>query len=214
MASIAADSAHGALMDAIYCRQKHIYDATRKFYLFGRDGLIDGLGARPGMAVLEIACGTGRNLDRIAQRWPGAVLHGLDISSEMLSIAEDRLPPDCRLACGDATAFDAQHLLGRNAFDRIVISYALSMIPQWEATIEQACSLLAPGGSLHVVDFGDCNGLSAPLRNALLAWLRAFHVTPRANLLAVMGGIASSHRLKLRTRRGRFGYFRQVTLSS
>lgn len=212
MASIAPPSGHGALMDGIYRRQKHIYDATRKFYLFGRDGLIDGLDARPGTTVLEIACGTGRNLDRIAQVWPGVRLHGLDISAEMLSAARKRLPADCRLACADATDFDAQSLFGQPAFDRIVISYAVSMIPQWEAALEHACRLLAPGGSLHVVDFGDCLGLPKPLRSGLMAWLRAFHVSPRANLLTLMSCLASENGLTMRTRRGRYGYFRRVTL--
>lgn len=213
MASLASASSHGALMDGIYRRQKHIYDATRKFYLFGRDGLIDSLDARPGCTVLEIACGTGRNLDRIGQVWPGSRLHGLDISSEMLSIAQKRLPSDCKLACGDATDFDAQRLFGQSAFDRIVISYAVSMIPRWEATLEHACHLLAPGGSLHVVDFGDCNGLPKPLRTGLMAWLRSFHVTPRGNLLSRMSSLATENNLAMRTRRGRYGYFRRVTLS-
>lgn len=213
MASLAPAPSHGDLMDGIYRRQKHIYDATRKFYLFGRDGLIDGLDARPGARVLEIACGTGRNLDRIAQVWPGVRLYGLDISSEMLSIAQRRLPADCRLACGDAADFDAQGLFGQSAFDRIVISYAVSMIPQWEATLEQACGLLAPGGSLHIVDFGDCKGIPTPLRAGLMAWLRSFHVTPRTNLLSVMSSLAGENGLAMRTRRGRYGYFRRVTLS-
>ena len=31
------------LMDRMYRRQRHIYDATRKFYLLGRDGAIAAL---------------------------------------------------------------------------------------------------------------------------------------------------------------------------
>ena len=30
-------------MDRIYRHQRHIYDPTRKYYLLGRDRLIDGL---------------------------------------------------------------------------------------------------------------------------------------------------------------------------
>jgi trans-aconitate methyltransferase len=41
--------------------------------------------------VLELGCGTGRNLDRIARRWPGMRLHGIDISREMLASARARL---------------------------------------------------------------------------------------------------------------------------
>ena len=37
---VSADSNHAALMNSIYRRQRHIYDFTRKYYLFGRDRLI------------------------------------------------------------------------------------------------------------------------------------------------------------------------------
>lgn len=212
MASVAPAATHGALMDAVYRHQKHIYDATRKYYLFGRDGLIAGLEAAPGMAVLEIGCGTGRNLDRIVRTWPDTRLHGLDISDEMLSVARNRLGAECRLACGDATDFDAAALFGRTTFDRVVISYALSMIPQWRETLAHAASLLAPGGSLHIVDFGDFGGLPAPLRALMHGWLHRFHVSPREDLGELACRIATDRNLGLRTLRGRYGYFRRITL--
>ena len=49
---------HAALMDATYRRQRLVYDATRKYYLLGRDHLIERLDPPEGGAVLEIACGT------------------------------------------------------------------------------------------------------------------------------------------------------------
>lgn len=212
MATLAPSNHHGALMDAVYRRQKHIYDATRKYYLFGRDGLIRGLEAAPGMAVLELGCGTGRNLDCISRAWPGAQLHGLDISDEMLSVARGRLGTGCQLARGDATDFDPQALFGRQTFDRVVISYALSMIPQWQLAMAQAASMLAPGGTLHVVDFGDFGGLPAPFRAMMQGWLAHFHVTPREDLGAVAARVAEHEDLSIRTLRGRFGYFRRITL--
>lgn len=208
-----AQSGHGTLMDKVYRRQKHIYDATRKFYLFGRDGLIRALNASPGMAVLEIGCGTGRNLACIERSWPDAQLHGLDISEEMLSVARAKTGKGALLARGDATDFDAQALFGRGTFDRIVISYALSMIPQWQMAMAQAASLLAPGGSLHIVDFGDFGGLPGPLRAVMEAWLAHFHVTPREDLGAVAARVADDQDLNIRTLRGRFRYFRRITLS-
>src|SRR3546814_6356021 len=78
---------HGGLMDSIYRRQRHIYDLSRKFYLLGRDGLIADLAPPPGGAVLEIGCGTGRNLIAVGKAWPEARLYGVDISAAMLETA-------------------------------------------------------------------------------------------------------------------------------
>ncbi len=204
---------HAALMDRVYRWQRPIYDLTRKYYLFGRDRLIEDLGARPGMAVLEIGCGTGRNLAMIAKAWPGVRLHGLDISSEMLRSARKRLGHSGTLALGDATRFDARALLGREGFDRVVLSYAVSMIPDWEAALEQAAATLVPGGSLHVVDFGNCAGLPGPLRRALLGWLARFHVTPRVDLGNVAARVARDLNLRLDHERGPLGYYQMVRLS-
>jgi len=158
---------HAALMDEVYRGQRHIYDFTRKYYLFGRDTLIAGLDAQPGMRVLEVACGTGRNLARIGKAWPGVRLFGLDISAEMLKSARAALGAEARLGKGDACAFDPQTLLGEPGFERIVLSYSLSMIPDWDSALDHAASLLADGGALHVVDFGDLAGLPGPLAGML-----------------------------------------------
>lgn len=159
---MAGATGHAALMDEVYRGQRHIYDFTRKYYLFGRDTLIEGLNARQGMRVLEVACGTGRNLAKIGKAWPGVRLYGLDISVEMLKSARAAVGNEARLGEGDACSFDPQALLGEAAFDRIVLSYSLSMIPDWEGAYAHAASLLAPGGELHVVDFGDLGGLPGP----------------------------------------------------
>ncbi|SLJ90496.1 class I SAM-dependent methyltransferase [Novosphingobium mathurense] len=204
---------HAALMDRVYRGQRHIYDLTRKYYLFGRDRLIDELECRASHAVLELGCGTGRNLQLIARRWPGVQCHGLDISAEMLKNARKRLGFSGHLALGDATCFDARNLFGREGFDRVVLSYALSMIPGWEAALEQAVAALAPGGSVRIVDFGDLSGLPTPLAGGLRKWLAHFHVTPRVELQTVCARIANDRRLKLEHMRGPLGYYQMVHIS-
>ena len=204
---MASAPTHAALMDEVYRGQRHIYDFTRKYYLFGRDTLIAGLDARPGMRVLEVACGTGRNLAKVAKAWPGVRLFGLDISSEMLKSARAALGDDARLGEGDACAFDPQTLLGEPAFERIVLSYSLSMIPDWQGALKHAAGQLAPGGSLHVVDFGDLGGLPGPFRRALRAWLAKFHVAPRTDLPIVAAAVAATRGLTLESRRGPLGYY-------
>ncbi|MEJ7934935.1 class I SAM-dependent methyltransferase [Sphingobium sp. AN558] len=182
-------------MDGVYRYQRHIYDLTRKYYLLGRDDLIAGLAPPPGGHVLEIGCGTGRNLIACARAWPLAHLYGVDISQAMLetarvSIAKAGLADRVTLALGDACAFDPKALFGRATFDRIFISYALSMIPDWQAALARAATRVAPGGRLEIVDFGQQQGLPPLWRKALFNWLARFHVTPRADLAAAVEALA------------------------
>jgi S-adenosylmethionine-diacylgycerolhomoserine-N-methlytransferase len=185
-------------MDSIYRIQRHFYDVTREPYLPGRDTLIDGLDLRRGGAVLEIGCGTGRNLVRIARRHPGADCYGVDVSRAMLetaarSVARARLASRIRLAAGDATCFDAAETFQKERFDAVVISYSLSMIPAWRSVLEGAARLVAEGGSLNVVDFGDQHGLPDILSRALHAWLARFSVAPRHDLRACCAETARRH---------------------
>jgi S-adenosylmethionine-diacylgycerolhomoserine-N-methlytransferase len=198
---------HAALMDEVYRGQRHIYDFTRKYYLFGRDTLIAGLAATPGMRVLEVACGTGRNLAKVAKAWPGVRLFGLDISSEMLKSARAALGEEARLGEGDACAFDPANLLGEPAFERIVLSYSLSMIPDWQGALTHAAGQLAPSGELHVVDFGDLSGMPVPFQRGLRAWLAKFHVSPRADLPELADEVAKARGLTLESKRGPLGYY-------
>lgn len=200
-----------ALMDRMYRHQRHIYDLSRKYYLIGRDEAIARLSPRPGDRVLEIGCGTGRNLIKAARAYPDARFHGLDVSREMLDTAETairRAELDHRItvAQGDATAFDPVALFGRAAFERVMISYALSMIPPWREALAHALDVVAPGGSLHVVDFGDCAELPGPFKAALRRWLAAFEVTPRDDLGETLAALAGARGLASSAEAWRRGY--------
>ncbi len=195
---------HAGLMDGVYRRQRHIYDLTRKYYLLGRDDLIQGLAARPDDLVLELGCGTGRNLLKAAARYPKAKFLGLDISAQMLETAEKAVATSgrdqIRLAQGDASSFDVQDLFGVQAVDRVFISYSLSMIPPWRATIAAGLDCLKPGGELHIVDFGQQAALPAMFRTALHAWLAKFHVEPRAGLIDAVRAEAATRGAKVEFR--------------
>jgi S-adenosylmethionine-diacylgycerolhomoserine-N-methlytransferase len=175
---------HAEEMDRMYRYQRHIYDLTRKYYLLGRDRMISGLRAEPGSRLLEVGCGTGRNLALTRRYYPQVQLYGLDISHEMLQTARAKLGTDSNiptLLAADATTFSANDF-GVDGFDRIMISYALSMIPSWEEAVANSLRALRPNGSLHIVDFGQQERLPRWFRSMLQAWLARFHVTPRADL--------------------------------
>ena len=104
------------------------------------------------------------------------------LATAAASTARAGLASRIALAQADATAFDPQALFGCASFERVLISYTLSMIPPWRAALAHALDVLAPGGSLHIVDFGDCAGLPGPFKAGLRRWLAAFDVTPRDDL--------------------------------
>jgi len=191
-----------ALMDDVYGLHRHFYDFTRKFYLFGRDRLIRNLAPPPGGTVLEVGCGTARNLVVAAKRWPDARFHGFDISEAMLetarkSVAKHGLADRITLAQGDAGSFDTQALFGLDTVDRVFMSYTLSMIPPWQEAIEQGAACLAPGGSLHIVDFGQYERLPALAKRLHFKSLNDFHVYPRRELPAVLKRVAEAQGLRL-----------------
>lgn len=184
----ARPEAHSELMDRIYRHQRYIYDITRKYYLFGRDRLIRDLALNPGDRLVEIGCGTARNLVKIARAYPQAKLYGLDASHEMLKSAAEtvtRAGLQDRIVLTHGYAEDlSPAMFGEAApFDACMFSYSLSMIPDWKAAINAASRNLSAGGHIHIVDFGDLTGLGAIGRKAMLAWLGLFHVAPRTELL-------------------------------
>ena len=183
-------SDHASLMNATYRYQRLFYDTTRRFFLFGRDRLIAGLDAPRGSHVLEIACGTGRNLAKIRRRYPGVSTYGLDISTEMLRSARAKLGPTVPLAQADACSFEAAPLLGQADFDRVIMSYCVSMIPDWARAADTALSHVAPGGSLHIVDFGDLSAYPEAFRAIQSGWIAKFHVTRRTEFREVLEGTA------------------------
>jgi S-adenosylmethionine-diacylgycerolhomoserine-N-methlytransferase len=192
-------------MDRQYRWQRHIYDLTRLPYLLGRDRLIEELNPPAGARVLEIGCGTGRNLIRIARTYPGVDCFGIDVSNVMLatarrSIATAGLQGRIGLAQADAVTVDPTHLFGVESFDRVVISYALSMIPSWRRVLAHSASLLAPQGSLCLVDFGDQAPMPGWFRVLLFRWLGRFHVSIRTDLKQELVRLADAADLQLQVR--------------
>lgn len=205
-------------MDGIYKYQRYIYDATRKFYLLGRDRLLDELKPADGATVLEVGCGTGRNLILAARRYPNARFIGFDISNAMLETARTQinkagLSDRISVNQGDATDFDLQAMFGQAHAERVYISYTLSMVPPWRDVLPQAIEAVAPGGRLHIVDFGQQEGWPRIFRSALFAWLRQFSVHPRAELEAELRKLADATGTELSFERLYRGYAEYAVLT-
>jgi S-adenosylmethionine-diacylgycerolhomoserine-N-methlytransferase len=141
---------------AYYKWHARIYDATRWSFLFGRDHLVRLAAQRLPAAspeILEVGCGTGRNLKALAKAFPGAGITGIDLCQSMLRRAAKATAGHgsrLRLVCApyglDSLPFAS--------VDLIVFSYALSMFnPGFEAALDAARSHLRSGGLLAVADF-------------------------------------------------------------
>ena len=208
---------HSVLMDRIYRRQRYIYDLTRKYFLFGRDRLVRQLGAHPGERIVEIGCGTARNLIRIAKAYPDAKLYGLDASIEMLrtaeaAVARAKLSDRIMLKHGLAEDLSPAAFGLERTFDHAIFSYSLSMIPDWRAALAAACRAMRPDGFVQVVDFGDLKNFWAPANRGLRAWLRLWHVAPRDELLlALEAATGSPEDYSLYLLPGRFAFVLKAT---
>jgi S-adenosylmethionine-diacylgycerolhomoserine-N-methlytransferase len=169
-------------MDRMYRFTRHVYDVTRRYYLLGRDRLLERVVTARNTATLEVGCGTARNLIKLARRPQPGLLCGVDASQEMLdtaaaSIARTRVPAaglePIRLRQGLAEELDARALFGlERPFDTIFFSYCLSMVPTWPGAIEAALANLRPGGRMLIVDFWDQRELPGVFAAGLKRWLR------------------------------------------
>jgi S-adenosylmethionine-diacylgycerolhomoserine-N-methlytransferase len=173
----------------MYRWTRYVYDLTRKYYLLGRDRLLREMVLHPGDSVLEIGCGTARNLVRLAKQHADVRCYGLDVSAAMLATAtakvkSRRLSERIILRQGFAEELDYAKTFDRESlFDAAFFSYSLSMIPPWSEAIDAALRNLKRGGVLYVVDFWDQGGWPRWFQGMLKRWLERYHVHYRPELL-------------------------------
>ena len=171
----------------MYRWTRHFYDASRKFYLLGRDEMINKMHVKPGQRVCEVGCGTARNLIQMARKNPQGHFYGVDISDEMLKTARRsvewaklKIP----LKQGFAESFNPQDLFGlEEPLDKIVFSYTLSIIPPWKESIDHAFNLLPKDGKILIVDFGGMDGMPGWFQKLIFWWLSKFHVYHKPEIL-------------------------------
>ncbi len=204
-------------MDRMYRYQTAIYDFTRKPYLLGRDTLLRALAASAQSHVLELACGTGRNLIEAARLYPSARFFGFDVSAVMIakartSVSNKGLGETITLAEGDATRFDSTAIFQHSQFDRVFISYALSMIPPWREALQHALILTKQQGTLSIVDFGSADDQPPWIRPFLLAWLKLFGVTPQPDLPSEARRLADAHHRPIEVRKLWGGYALMIVI--
>lgn len=95
--------------------------------------------------VVDLGCGPGHLTPLIAARWPGATVHGLDSSPEMVAAARDR---------ADGAAYDVADLrdwlTGDESADLLVTNATLQWVPDHLARLPALVEHVTPGGWLAI----------------------------------------------------------------
>jgi ubiquinone/menaquinone biosynthesis C-methylase UbiE len=134
-------------------------------------------------SVLDVGCGTGRLLRKVAERWPGAALTGVDPAEEMISVAR-RLAPSVSFHVAAAQAMPV-------ADSSIALALSSISLHHWEQQLEglrEIARTLRPSGCLCLADI------------AIPAWAARL-VRSRARSPAVIGRLVAEAGLELRERR-------------
>ncbi len=152
---------------------------------FYEDAALDDLAAHgrfeEAKAVFEFGCGTGRFARRLLSRSlpPACSYLGVDISSTMISLAQERLKdwPDraAVMRTEGSVLLDA----GDGRFDRFVSTYVIDLLSEAEigGLIGEARRILIPGGALCLVSLTEGRG---PLKGLLTRLWRTVHrINPR-----------------------------------
>jgi S-adenosylmethionine-diacylgycerolhomoserine-N-methlytransferase len=192
---------HAERLQAFYAPQAAHYDAFRERLLHGRIELMDWMDPPPGARVVELGGGTGRNLDLLGPRLQVlASFELVDLCSALLAQARTRTRdlPNVRIVEADATTYRPAQPV-----DLVYFSYALTMIPDWRAALDNALAMLRPGGTLGVVDFyvsqaDPAPGLArhgAPTRWFWPRWFGHDGVHPHPEHLPTLRRLLPDHRL-------------------
>ncbi len=142
---------HQQQLESFYGPQAEQYDAFRERLLHGRKRLLEQLDVRPEYTLVELGAGTGRNLRFLDQPLQSfKKIEIVDLCPSLLAIAKNQYQRmnNIHVVEADATTYQPDQ-----SVDRVYLSYALTMIPDWKRTIENAVAMLKPGGKLGVVDF-------------------------------------------------------------
>lgn len=143
-----------ARVESFYQGQAENFDNFRQRLLHGRREMFAAIPAPQGGVWVDMGGGTGWNIEQLGPRIEGlAKAYIVDFSPSMLKVAKQRIE---RHGWKNVEAVQADAITFRppeSPADVVTFSYSLSMIPDWFAAIENAWSILKPGGLIGAIDF-------------------------------------------------------------
>mmetsp|Transcript_22828 Transcript_22828/g.74344 ORF Transcript_22828/g.74344 Transcript_22828/m.74344 type:complete len:271 (-) Transcript_22828:71-883(-) len=162
---------HQDQLESFYASQAHLYDGYRHRMLHGRAPMMHALPAREGATWVDLGGGTGANLEffnKEMSKFKAVTL--VDLTPSLAKQAEKRKKErgwtNVSIVLGDATDPNLKGLPKAGTCDLVTISYALTMIPNWEDALANAKRLLKPGGTLAICDF--------TVHETQFPWMRTF----------------------------------------
>ena len=148
--------------------------------------------------ILDIGCGTGELLARIAAKYPTARLAGLDPVPDMLEVARDKLRPDVDLRVGWANDLPWPE----STFDVVVCCNMFHYITHPVEAVREMERVLRPGGTIVITDWCDdylaCRVCNVYLRLTSKAHYKTYRQAECISLLRQAGHAhASVERYKI-----------------
>lgn len=132
---------------------------------------VESIGLKHGDRVLEIGCGTGRNLPFLREA-VGSTGHvyGVDLSAGMLARADElrerRGWRNVTLEQGDAADYEAPEPL-----DGVLFGFSYNTMPHHRAVLQRALRQLRPGGRIAIMDAKLPRGRSGQAVLPFSVWL-------------------------------------------
>jgi len=152
--------------DAIYQRKERLFDRwapnydillTTVFYQALHKRLLEYLELPEKANVLDLGCGTGKLLNRLAGEFPGLFGTGVDLSPKMLreARASKKYPKQLIFVKGNAEALpfvDGQ-------FDAVFNTISFLHYPNPQQVFAEVSRVLASGGRFYLVDYVRADGV-------------------------------------------------------
>jgi ubiquinone/menaquinone biosynthesis C-methylase UbiE len=125
------------------------------FTSFATQALVHALQPRPGMRVLDLACGSGDPAIFIASAvLPGGHVTAIDMSADILQLGADKARA-AGLANLSFEQADAQSLpFSDGSFDAVTCRFGVMFFPDCVAALRQALRVLRPAGRIVLVAWG------------------------------------------------------------
>ena len=142
-------------MDALKSKLKTVWEAgdfseVAKHIETVAEEFVNRLDIRPGMKVLDVACGSG-NLAIIAAQ-KGATVTGIDIADNLVEAAKqraDKLGLDIKFEQGDAEAMPYPD----DSFDVVMTMFGAMFAPRPEVAAGELVRVCKPGGTIAMANW-------------------------------------------------------------